>query len=130
MTIDLANKFLVGTKRNEICTLFPVPRVMSKKDALNLAVWLVAVADDTGGAQGGDFQSLLTAVVTVYDMTACIWTQQGDDENDTYETSCGEMHSITEGTPEENKFKFCCYCGKPLKQSLIPPYVDDDDETT
>jgi hypothetical protein len=27
------------------------------------------------------------------------------------------MHVITDGTPAENDFKFCCYCGGKLDQS-------------
>lgn len=46
----------------------------------------------------------------------CSW---GGDEENNYETSCGHMFCITEGTPRENKMKYCCYCGKKLKQYKI-----------
>ena len=26
---------------------------------------------------------------------------------------------FTDGTPDENEFKFCCYCGGDLKQKLF-----------
>jgi len=35
-----------------------------------------------------------------------------------YETSCENAFVILEGTPKDNKMKFCCYCGKPLKEKL------------
>ena len=41
----------------------------------------------------------------------CNWKQ---DEEDNYETDCGddEIFSITDGTPKQNKMKYCPYCGK------------------
>jgi hypothetical protein len=44
---------------------------------------------------------------------ACEW--KGNEENN-YETSCGELYCIISGTPKENKMKYCCYCGKILKE--------------
>lgn len=50
---------------------------------------------------------------------ACKWTQDTDDEYPgDYGTACGQLFSITEGTPEDNHFRFCCYCGKPIQQVL------------
>ena len=46
----------------------------------------------------------------------CEWSE---DEGGIFQTSCGESFEVTEGTPEENKFKFCCYCGGVLKQKLF-----------
>jgi len=40
----------------------------------------------------------------------CKWTYQ-DDPTYAWATKCGQMHVITDGTPAENDFKFCCYCG-------------------
>ncbi|MCR4300661.1 MAG: hypothetical protein NUV51_03550 [Sulfuricaulis sp.] len=45
----------------------------------------------------------------------CRWVE---DDNGTYATGCRRYFQITEGTPEENHFRFCCYCGKPLVQVL------------
>lgn len=33
-----------------------------------------------------------------------------------WETSCGNIFLLEDGTPADNKMKFCCYCGKPLKE--------------
>lgn len=43
----------------------------------------------------------------------CEWKQ---DENGVWETECGNMFEITEGTPNENDLKYCPYCGKHLIQ--------------
>jgi len=43
---------------------------------------------------------------------ACVWTY--DDDSNLWRTSCGEEVHLTDGTPKENNFKFCVYCGKPL----------------
>lgn len=42
----------------------------------------------------------------------CKWIE--DEDDGAWDTSCGKRFLITEGTPEENGMKFCCYCGKPL----------------
>jgi hypothetical protein len=47
----------------------------------------------------------------------CNWHQDGEDCT-TYATSCGHYFEITDGSPSENRFKFCCYCGKPVEESL------------
>ena len=44
----------------------------------------------------------------------CSWSDDGDEEGN-YETACGRLFSLTEGTPEENGMRFCCYCGGLLK---------------
>ncbi len=45
----------------------------------------------------------------------CIWSQDGIDNN-IWSTSCGEYFTIDDGTPYQNDFKFCYFCGKKLKQ--------------
>ena len=52
----------------------------------------------------------------------CIWEQ---DENGNWATSCGEMFVVEEGTPFENGMRYCCYCGKPLKDV---PYTEPEDD--
>jgi hypothetical protein len=61
-TIDTANRFMVGVFRDDLVFLRPVPQKLSKDDALNLAAWIVALADDSGGDDDGDFQALLKAI--------------------------------------------------------------------
>lgn len=55
----------------------------------------------------------------------CTWHQDDDSDSGVYATSCGHYFSITDGTPEDNKMQWCCYCGKKLTQELI---TEDDDE--
>ena len=43
----------------------------------------------------------------------CVW-KYSDDEMDYYETGCGESFIVLEGTPTENRMRFCAYCGRPL----------------
>ncbi len=43
----------------------------------------------------------------------CRWTQ---DEDGTWFSSCGDAHVFTNGTPRDNKYAFCPYCGQSLKQ--------------
>lgn len=48
----------------------------------------------------------------------CAW-KYDDDEYGTWSTSCGNLFSFTADGPEENDFKFCCYCGGKL--AALPP---------
>ena len=48
-------------------------------------------------------------------METCKW-KLGFEYADYYETSCGEAFQFTDGSPTENKMKFCPYCGKPLEE--------------
>lgn len=46
----------------------------------------------------------------------CVWTH--DDDHELYETSCGNGWSFTEGGIEENKVKFCPFCGGTVAKEL------------
>lgn len=39
----------------------------------------------------------------------CLWTY--DDIHDYYETACGGSYCLTTGTLDENKHRYCVYCG-------------------
>ena len=42
----------------------------------------------------------------------CTWTEQDDkDMPGTYESSCGEMRSFTDGGIKENRVTYCHHCG-------------------
>jgi hypothetical protein len=45
MSIDTTNKFMVALRTNAGTVILNPPGAMSKDDALNLAAWLVVVAD-------------------------------------------------------------------------------------
>ena len=44
---------------------------------------------------------------------ACKWTE---DDAGIWNTECGDLFVVNEGSPEQNDMKFCCYCGKPINQ--------------
>jgi hypothetical protein len=52
---------------------------------------------------------------------ACVWRE----ESHAWETSCGGAFTLEDGTPAKNDMRFCCFCGKPLKEE---PYGEDDPE--
>lgn len=54
----------------------------------------------------------------------CTWFQDGE-AADLWSTGCGHYFEINEGTPSDNDFAFCCFCGKPLDEA---PWEDEDDE--
>ena len=43
----------------------------------------------------------------------CIWKE---DMNGIWETTCRDEFVLNDGSPLENKMKFCCYCGARLKE--------------
>ena len=49
----------------------------------------------------------------------CTWTH--DDDEGSWDAECGERWSITEGTPEENNFRFCPGCGRKVKTIFATP---------
>lgn len=49
----------------------------------------------------------------------CRWRSATDAawlEDDIWDTDCGHRHIFFAGGPNENECRFCCYCGKPLKE--------------
>lgn len=49
----------------------------------------------------------------------CDWTQENDEGSDVWATTCGKLFCLNEGSPTENKMRFCCYCGKTLREFLF-----------
>lgn len=41
----------------------------------------------------------------------CQWAQ---DDDGIWQTECGNAFEIMNGTPKENEFNYCTYCGKEL----------------
>jgi hypothetical protein len=56
--------------------------------------------------------------------TACEWSLDEPD-SDTWETDCGHMFTLNEGTPSQNRMRFCCYCGQQIKETLDKPPSQD-----
>jgi hypothetical protein len=73
-------------------------------EALSLILEIVA------GDHGGDARD------------ACTWSQE-DECSGSWNTSCGHMFRLDEGSPEDNGMKFCCYCGETLTSER---WVDED----
>ena len=44
----------------------------------------------------------------------CQW-RLCDEEANVYDTSCRNPHILIEGTPKENNYEYCPYCGKKIK---------------
>jgi len=54
----------------------------------------------------------------------CTWVE---DENGDWHTDCTNMFAITEGSPMDNDFKYCLYCGRPIVAAEFR-YEDDEDD--
>lgn len=48
----------------------------------------------------------------------CTWKliEDGRTEESDWSTACGQEHLFFNGSPAENSYKFCPYCGKPLEE--------------
>lgn len=46
--------------------------------------------------------------------STCTWHYVDDIDHDCWETDCGEAYTFIDGSPHDNKMKFCCYCGREL----------------
>ena len=57
---------------------------------------------------------LLQIVKIARKLERCVWTQ--DKEWGTWETECGNIFELTDGTPHQNAMHYCPYCGKPLRR--------------
>ena len=79
-------------------------------------------ADSDHTVQHAAYHALRAALA---EPDTCTWQQDGDSDSGVYGTSCGSYFSINDGTPEDNKMSWCCYCGKKLAQELI---TEDEDE--
>jgi hypothetical protein len=62
MEIDTFNKFGVGVRGDDIAFLQPVPRQLTRADALLLAAWIVALIGDQRHEGEQTFEDVLTAV--------------------------------------------------------------------
>jgi hypothetical protein len=63
--------------------------------------------------------NLRAALAQQADPETCTWHQDGDSDSGVYATSCRHYFNLEDGTPEDNKMQWCCYCGKKLVQELI-----------
>lgn len=56
-------------------------------------------------------------MTTKTDTRPCIWTF--DPDGYCWDTDCKQTFIIEDGTPEENRMRFCCFCGGELKQEVL-----------
>jgi len=60
---------------------------------------------------------LETKNVSSQNEDVCLWVLDGDsrDYQNLWKTSCGDFFWLEE-KPSDNCMKYCCYCGKPIKE--------------
>jgi len=51
----------------------------------------------------------------------CDWTET---EDSVWETLCGQAHCFFDGTPSDNSYVFCPYCGRPLLEHSFDDEVE------
>lgn len=67
--------------------------------------------------------SMILALVEK-DRGTCEWKPDDPDgESDLWATGCGETFYLIDESPAKNGMKYCCFCGKPIKEvSLNRPW--------
>jgi hypothetical protein len=61
---------------------------------------------------------LIAHATARFEPQTCVWSLDDHDDDCLWETSCGQTFQFTDdGGPEENTFRFCYHCGKPLRAS-------------
>lgn len=65
--------------------------------------------------------SIVNELAEEYNKDYCEWKQY--DENDIYYTGCEKIHMFIDGSPTDNKYEFCPYCGKKIK---VAPYTEGE----
>lgn len=55
-------------------------------------------------------------------MAKCVWAEDMDGN---WDTSCHHTFVFTQGGPDDNGMKFCCFCGLRLNEER---YKDEDGE--
>ena len=78
----------------------------------DIAVWMTVFAQDVARRSAPPQQP-------APEPETCTWFQDGDSDSGLYSTSCRRYFNLEEGTPEDNRMQWCCYCGKKLVQELI-----------
>jgi len=58
-------------------------------------------------------------------MTTCVWTE--DALSGAWETACGGVFEVIDGTPAANGMRFCLYCGGRI-EAVAATEEEDDDE--
>ena len=49
------------------------------------------------------------------DAELCGWDEEHD--GDTWATGCGHVFQFIDGTPSDNSFVYCCYCGRKIEET-------------
>jgi hypothetical protein len=56
------------------------------------------------------------------DMDTCTWSEDADS---VWTSDCGQDFELVWGTPTENEFTYCCFCGKKLVEKQ---YSEENEE--
>jgi hypothetical protein len=57
----------------------------------------------------------------------CVWVHTDDDE-DAWDTCCGNKHCFIVDGPKENDYGFCPYCGRVLKAKAARCQAEAEEE--
>lgn len=76
----------------------------------------VAVAiEDADKYEGVDVNRRVDRTMSDSDQLTCEWYLDDATDSCLWQTSCGQSFQFTDGSVEDNQFKFCYYCGRSIK---------------
>ena len=104
----------------------PKQQVQVKRDVLIQALEaLEAMNPYPASKEDQRFNAIHALRAALAEPGTCTWCQDGDSDSGVYATSCRHYFDLNDGTPEDNKMQWCCYCGKRLMQELITEGEDE-----
>lgn len=91
-----------------------------RAEVRRLIAEIVSCADDVDGGKrdARGFARKLVATVRAERQQPCVWNE---DEDGTWESTCGEYWQFIEGGPVHNGVRYCHGCGRAVKSN---PYAD------
>jgi len=75
------------------------------------------------------FDAMMEGTQTNKTRNECTWKEELDPGGDriAYQTDCENAFAFDNGTPTENCFNYCCFCGRKLIEQAAQKHTIDTD---
>ena len=115
-TIEMLEKSIENSK-----TAYDVDKVIEELNELDVTAIKRYEGGTFGNYKGTDYYIKKSDAIEIVKQGGvsdasdyvCEW-RLCDEEANVYDTSCRNPHILIEGTPQENNYEFCPYCGKKI----------------
>lgn len=122
--------YALAQKIDEIPTAYDPDKVVEQLEKLKSLVPVNRILDDIVNDKPKELGMLIAYKKAIEIVKgecsteqSCEWKLE-DSESNLYVTECENRHLIFEGTPEENGYKYCPYCGRKIKRGVVDAKID------